>query len=162
MRRIIAALSLIGVVVGTSMLAPASTDAAGCNVTAPVSTPADVSDLSPDCSFVLTCDDGTDCTFAVQLSVNGGGLVSGSMTAELAGGVAAVFWSGGPSTPNTPPPSCEGLLSCSAGTTPEGFLRDAGPVLRIVPRAGIAWVVVHCIGGGLAVLETVTCSAALA
>lgn len=149
MRRGVLVLAVLAIVGSTSWSAPATTDSNRCDTTGVVAVGA-ITGASPTCSFTLTCDAGL-CGYAVRITVQGGGIVEGSMAAQRLSGAGTLGFPRGR-------PFCMGVFVCSAGTQ----LQPPGADLLLQPtgRGGIVGKVT-CNGGGLAVIESISCSATL-
>ena len=121
----------------------ATTPFASCEATQAVAVEG-VTSPSPTCEFILDCDPEVPggCAFAVSMRVNGTGQVAGTMRLEPVDQPAV--WVGTPASA----PSCSGLFWCSAGSGPGGPFVLAQNLVRVV-----------CSGGGVAALESISCSA---
>ena len=157
MRRFIFVAALLAVV-AIMAPAPADTEHNGCSATTGATVSPLIGETAPTCTFELTCTGQTaGCVYVFTLDVNGTGLVEGTMTAELASntGSATVGFvhSDGSAAPD---PSCSGAFQCHTASTPEN------DVLLGIFGAGTngASALVTCSGGGLAVVQTVSCNVA--
>jgi hypothetical protein len=112
----------------------------------------------PSCTITFVCESSgllsTGCTWLFDLSVNGTGQVSGTMTIEpidpLAG--SAEWTKFGPTgVEQGPPPECSGLFSCGDRS---GSAQQSRRHLR---AANDTLLTVRCSAGGLAAFEQVHC-----
>lgn len=163
MRRLIPFVIVTAVVGSIFLVAEADIDTGSCTASQAVAVDG-LTSPSPICTFDLNCPGVfTVCLYTVRLDVNGTGLVRGSMSVAPPFLFNSAEWV--TSQPGNPParsaPSCRGIFSCRGGT---GTVSEQSPCcisIYVTPllRVSVGGAVVTCSGGGLAVLETITCSA---
>ncbi|MGH2794860.1 MAG: hypothetical protein ACRDKG_11205 [Actinomycetota bacterium] len=142
-----------------AVVAPAmgDTDQAGCSATTGVTASPLIGDTAPTCSFEVECTgQAAGCVWVFALDVNGTGLVEGTMTAEVVSPFGTARWAH-PDGSDSAAPSCSGAFHCADSSASQGN----NTLLAVVGAAGEgAAVRITCSGGGIAVVQSVSCNVA--
>jgi hypothetical protein len=157
MRRV---LGVIAIVVMIAIVAPAGadTESSGCTATQAATASPLIGETAPTCTFEVTCTGATTvCVYAVTLDVNGTGLVEGTMSAEVVTPDTAVLsFNHADGSGPADDPACSGALQCHYAS---GVDNDV--LLFVGQQAGDgALIKITCAGGGLALVDNVTCGVA--
>lgn len=161
MRRVTGLMTVL-LVVGIVLPSSAAVgDVTGCTATTGAAVSAARGDpdalvvAAPTCGFDMVCAAVGECRWTVRLDVNGTGLVSGRMDAggRDAGWVDLIA---GGFVPGNPPSCGPEAFHCEAGT--ESGCPGPLSVCALFRAQGPTSFSVRCSGGGVAVVESVTCS----
>lgn len=110
---------------------------------------------APQCTFSVVCEP-LGCGYVARVDANGLGLVAGRMEIRDVFdpfGAATTEWRGFSGAPNEPP-SCSGTFTCSAPADGIALLAIDNPA----PCCLIVIVTIACTSGGVAIVETISCS----
>lgn len=123
----------------------------GCSATTGVSA-SPVTGGSPACTFSVVCEPST-CGYVARVDSNGFGSVAGRIeihSVDVAFGNTTVGWRGfgGPDAP----PSCTGTFSCTGPSNMTLLILEQVETLAIVT--------LRCSGGGVALVESISCTLA--